>query len=100
MANSKGKGHQLEPHVVKRLLDGLTSDDDFRSRFETDAQAALESIGYVPPTEVGVASAGSCLQMKSGASLASADQIAGARDSLESSLNAIQNFTAPSALMA
>ena len=51
MANSKGKGHQLEPHVVKRLLDRLTSDDDFRSRFETDAQAALESIGYVPPTE-------------------------------------------------
>jgi putative modified peptide len=100
MTKKEGKGHQMDPKVVKRLLDGLTTDDDFRARFEANAQDALESIGYVPPTEAGVMSAGSCLQMQSGASLASADQISGARESLDSSLRAIQNFTAPAGLIA
>lgn len=100
MAKKEGKGHEIDPKVVKRLLDGLTTDDDFRARFEADAQSTLESIGYVPPTEAGVMSAGSCLQMQSGSSLASADQIASARESLETSLRGIQNFTAPADMIA
>lgn len=96
----KGKGHEIDPKVVKQLLDKLTTDDDFRAHFESDAQSALESIGYKAPTEAGVASAGSCLQLKSGASLASPDQINAARPKLERALSGIQGFLAPSDLIA
>jgi putative modified peptide len=101
MAKKDGKdGHKLDPAVVKRLLDGLATDDDFRSHFERDAQSALESIGYVAPTEDSIASAGSCMQMKGGATLAPADKIASDRASLEQTLNAIQNFATPRGLVA
>ena len=92
MAQGKGKGpHPLDPKVTKKLLDGLTSDDDFRQRFAADAMGTLESIGYVAPTDDSM-HAGSCLQLKGGASLASADQIANDRKKLETSLAAIQDF--------
>jgi putative modified peptide len=99
MANSKGKGpHPLDPRVVKRLLDGLTNDPAFRARFETDAKAALESIGYVAPTDDSL-HAGSCMQLQSGATLASPERIASARTKLETSLSAIQDFACPAYLM-
>lgn len=52
------KGHEpLEPQVADALLDRLGSDDAFRERFQQDPAAALETIGYVPPTFAGQAQA-------------------------------------------
>jgi len=98
MANSKGKGpHPMDPKVMKRLLDGLTTDDAFREKFAKDAKSALESIGYVAPTD-DTAHLASCIQLKAGTSLASADSISAARPKLESTLNSIVNFDCPAAL--
>ena len=98
MANSKGKGpHPVDPKIVKRLLDGLTTDQGFRERFATDAKSALESIGYVAPAD-DTAHLGSCLQLQAGATLASPEAIGTARPKLESSLNTIINFDCPAAL--
>jgi putative modified peptide len=100
MANSKGKGPRaMDPKVVKRLLDKLTTDDAFRAHFQRDAQSALESIGYVAPAEdAEEASAGTCLQLQAGSTLASPEDIASARPKLESSLAAIHGFMAPNEL--
>jgi putative modified peptide len=101
MAQGKGKGpNPMDPKVAKRLLDKLASDDDFRDHFTRDAQSALESIGYVAPTEAGVASAGACLQLKPGTSLASPADIESSRSKLEESLVAIHGFAAPKGFVA
>ena len=36
----------FEPAVVDRLLDRLSTDDDFRKLFASDAPAALKQVGY------------------------------------------------------
>ena len=42
MANQKGPPPApLHPHVVNKLLDLLSTDDDFRDLFQRDAHAAL-----------------------------------------------------------
>lgn len=95
MATKKGKGPApLDPKTIKKLLDGLTTDTEFRRKFRRNAKTALESIGYVAPTD-GSAHAGQCLQLLEGTSLASKDKIAAARGKLEKSLNAIQDFDCP-----
>ena len=93
MANEK-KGPKMDPKVVKRLLDGLTKDEGFRKRFEEDAPAALESIGYVAPAEDDeAAAAGQCLALAPGESLAPAEDIERDRAKLEESLVAVFHFT-------
>lgn len=37
--------HKISPKVVDALLDKLSSDDDFRARFQADPRAALASLG-------------------------------------------------------
>lgn len=98
MANSKGKGpHPMNPQVMKRLLDGLTTDEAFRAQFSRDPKAALESIGYEAPTDDS-AHLASCLTLREGTTLASAESIAADRTKLEATLNSIVNFDCPAAL--
>ena len=39
----------LDPQIADRLLDLLSTDDDFRARFQHDPRAALYEIGYESP---------------------------------------------------
>lgn len=39
----------LHPELVKRLLDNLESNDDFRASFQADPEQALRSLGYQDP---------------------------------------------------
>jgi putative modified peptide len=98
MANQKGPPPApLHPNVARKLLDLLSSDDDFRDLFQRDAHAALVQAGYAAPagTDPSIASAlsgGDCIQLDSGATLASKEQIAQDRTKLERSLSMIQGF--------
>lgn len=98
MANQKGPPPApLHPNVARRLLDLLSTDDDFRDLFQRDAHAALLQAGYVPPhgTEPAQASALSgadCLQLSGTDQLASKEQIARDRAKLESATTQIMSF--------
>jgi putative modified peptide len=106
----KGPGPApLEPKVVKKLLDLLSTDNEFRRLFKKDANAALIKAGYKPPAAISgramasaaaVVSLGSCLQMASTASIAPKAKIIRERAKLETTLNAIQHFVCPAELMA
>lgn len=39
----------LHPELVKRLLDNLQSNDEFRALFQADPEKALRSLGYQDP---------------------------------------------------
>lgn len=39
----------LDATIADRLLDRLSTDDSFRSRFQRNPRAALEEVGYVSP---------------------------------------------------
>lgn len=91
MATKKGASPApLDPNVTKKLLDKLSTDDDFRSLFQSDAHAALAQCGY--EAAEGASSAGDCLQLKAGASLASKAKIAGDRAKLEGALKVPVSF--------
>lgn len=54
MATKKGAGAKkqaspLDPKVADRLLDLLSTDNDFRRLFKKDPQAALVKAGWMPP---------------------------------------------------
>lgn len=100
----KGPGPAaLEPKVVRRLLDLLSTDNDFRRLFKKDAQAALAQAGYTPPkgppfTPPGPPSvvppvAGSCMQLKAGGAIAPKAQILRDREKLETALSTPLTFT-------
>ena len=56
MATRKGpKPAPLDPKVIKKLLDKLATDNEFRRLFKKDAGAALAKVGY--KLEAGAASA-------------------------------------------
>lgn len=48
----------LPANIVDQLLDKLSTDDAFRTLFESDPEAALTKLGYTPPP-------GSCDCMRS-----------------------------------
>ena len=88
----------LDPQVVRKLLDLLSTDDAFRSLFEQDAQAALIQAGLKPPQGLagrGAPQYGACMQMQSGQSLASKEQIAQDRANYERLLLGEIGFTIP-----
>lgn len=93
---NKGNGPApLGRNVVKNLLDLLSTDDQFRDLFQRDAQSALVQAGYEAPAgaESAAATSGAaCMQLSSGDSLASKEQIARDRAKLESSLSLVQRF--------
>ena len=91
MATKKGPGPApLDPKVTKKLLDKLSTDNDFRRLFKQDAGAALAKVGY--RAEAGATSAGGCMQLKSGARIAPKAKIVRDRAKLEKALNSIVNF--------
>ncbi len=94
MATKKGKGSApapLEPKVAKKLLDLLSTDNDFRRLFKKDAHAALVQAGWKAPagtavqTEgAGLHSGGQCMQMSATDSIAPKANIIRDRAKLES----------------
>ena len=82
MPNTKGpRPAPLHRDVADRLLDLLSSDDDFRALFQKDPHAALVQAGYEPVA--GEPSGGECMQLAPGATLASKAQIASDREKLQ-----------------
>lgn len=77
----------LHPRLVKRLLDKLETDNNFRAQFQASPEQALSSLGYTDSA--------SCLTLKSGATLASPEQIKAQREKLEESLYGIQKADCP-----
>jgi putative modified peptide len=76
---SHSKNRQLDPTVVDKLLDGLSSDDDFRALFAKDPRAALEKVGHK-------ADANEALRCAQVTTLASKAEIAKARKALSKQL--------------
>ena len=91
MAMKKGASPApLDPKVTKKLLDKLSTDNDFRRLFKKDAHAALVSVGY--KAEAGATPAGDCMQLEAGASIAPKAKIARDRAKLEESLKVPVSF--------
>ena len=91
MAMKKGaKPAPLDPKVAKKLLDKLSTDNDFRRLFKKDAAAALSQVGY--KVETGSTSAAGCMQLASTDSIAPKAKIVRDRAKLETALNGIVNF--------
>jgi putative modified peptide len=75
---------------VDRLLDKLGSDEDFRTRFQADPKAAVESLGHKPSAE----DARDLMCLKC-VELASTDQIKAAKADLRKQLLASQASHSP-----
>lgn len=107
MATKKtGKGPgpaPLDPKVVKKLLDLLSTDNEFRRLFKKDAHAALVKAGHKPLATTSAlttgltatATAGGCLQMAAGDSLATKESIVRDRAKLEMALSKPFSFMSP-----
>ncbi len=76
----------LHPRLVKKLLDNLESNDDFRALFQNSPEEALRSIGYKDPWE--------CMQLTRG-KLASPEQIKSQRSKLEDMMVSIHGQMCP-----
>ena len=91
MAMKKGaKPAPLDRKVAKKLLDKLSTDNDFRRLFKKDAGAALAQVGY--KVEAGATSAAGCMQLASTDSIAPKAKILRDRAKLETTLNGVVNF--------
>ncbi|MFN3703573.1 NHLP-related RiPP peptide [Thermomonas sp.] len=91
MAGKKGaKPAPLDPKVAKKLLDKLSTDNEFRRLFKKDAHAALMQVGY--KVEAGSTSAGECMQLAPTDRIAPKAKIARDRAKLESALNVPVSF--------
>jgi putative modified peptide len=92
----------LDPTIAHRLLDLLSTDDQFRERFQNDHIAALHSIGHESP-EAGQMTACGLLPAAQPEAfrdckvqeLASKEAIAGARDEILAMLTHGLNQTTP-----
>lgn len=100
MATSKGRKptEQLDPKVIRKLLDLLSTDNEFRRLFKRDAYAALVKAGYRAPAgrtpaESATATGGSCLQLRAGDRIAPKQKIIQQRARLEEYLALPFNFT-------
>lgn len=93
MATKKGKGPApapMDPKVTKKLLDKLSTDNEFRRLFKSDAGAALAKVGY--KVEAGATSAYTCLQFNAGERIAPKAKIVRDRAKLEEAINSVVNF--------
>ncbi|SDR08134.1 NHLP-related RiPP peptide [Pseudoxanthomonas sp. CF125] len=61
---ASGKAAPLDPKVAGKLLDKLSTDNEFRRLFKKDPKAALLSVGYKEP-EKGGAAIYDCCQVQS-----------------------------------
>lgn len=101
MATKKGKGPApapLDPKVTKKLLDKLSTDNEFRRLFKSDAGAALAKVGY--KAEAGATLAGGCMQLKSTDRIAPKAKIVRDRAKLEQVINSVVNFDCAKAFSA
>jgi putative modified peptide len=87
MATKKGPAPApLDPKVQKKLLDLLSTDNEFRRLFKKDAHAALVKAGWKVPAgceNTAAASGGSCMQLKAGERIAPKAKIIRERAKLE-----------------
>ena len=102
--NDGDKTTPLHPTIADKLLDLLSTDDDFRELFSSDPQAALAQVGYRPEQEgsearsasdtfaAGGKALGGCCTVKE---LASKEAIAEARDAIRSMLTSGLGQTPP-----
>lgn len=109
MATKKtGKGPApaaLEPKVVKKLLDLLSTDNEFRRLFKKDAHAALIKAGFKPTVQAGAktglaattaaTSGGACLQLQTTDKIATKECIVRDRAKLEQALVKPFSFVCP-----
>ncbi len=73
--------------VADKLLDKLSSDDDFRALFQRNPRAALQQVGHVTPeTDRDVKGADPVLCCNNVSTLASKEQIRAARAQLHAQL--------------
>ena len=77
----------LEPKVVRKLLDKLSTDNEFRRLFKKDAAAALAKVGYVVPA--GEGDVGACLQFAPNHRIAPKAAFVRDRAKLESALSSL-----------
>ena len=99
MATRKGaKPAPLDPKVTKKLLDKLSTDNDFRRLFKKDAGAALAQVGY--KVDAGATHAGGCMQLQPTDSIAPKAKILRDRAKLEQAMNSVVNFDCAKALSA
>ncbi len=87
MAKDKIPPAGLHPQLVKKLLDELESNEGFRKDFQESPEKALRALGYTDPWD--------CMQMDSGAKLASPEQIRSQRVKLADSLVSIHGYLCP-----
>jgi len=91
MAIRKGqKPAPFDPKVTKKLLDKLSTDNEFRRLFKKDVEAALAKVGY--KIAAGALSAGGCLQLKPRDRIAPKAKIVRDRMKLEKALNSVVKF--------
>ena len=72
----------LHPRLVRKLLDNLETNNDFRAMFTESPEKALRSLGYTDPW--------ACMTLESGTKLASPEQIKAQREKLEDIMVGIQ----------
>lgn len=77
----------LHPRLVRKLLDQLESNEAFRATFQESPEKALRSLGYTDPWD--------CMQLRSGETLASPEEIKQQRNKLEDTMVGIQGFLCP-----
>lgn len=75
----------LHPRLVRKLLDNLESNGDFRKQFQESPEQALRSLGYTDPW--------ACLQLNG--ALASPEQIKAQRSKLEDTMVGIHGMFCP-----
>ena len=91
MATKKGPAPApLDPKVTKKLLDKLSTDNEFRKLFKKDAHAALAKVGY--KVEAGATSAGGCMQLQSTDKIAPKAKIVRDRAKLERAMSSVVGF--------
>lgn len=90
MANTQGgAGHPpLDPTVADKLLQLLSTDDEFRELFVRDREAALTQVGYSEP-------ANASIQCNTVSNIASKEDIAAAREELKQHLTSNAALTNP-----
>ena len=74
----------LHPELVRRLLDSLESNDDFRTFFQSSPEKALRSLGYQDPW--------ACMQFDGETRLAAPEQIREQREKLETVLTSAMSM--------
>lgn len=90
MANTQGgAGHPpLDPAAADKLLELLSTDDEFRELFVQNREVALEQVGYSDPTNTSI-------QCNKVSSIASKQDIAAAREELKRYLISSAALTNP-----